>query len=108
MKYIYASCITLLALAAGACSGVEKSEAATADVVAAQMEGRRAAREVVSKEWKDTVKLQEALLDARAKRIRYDTENRAECAAAFDSGFVSTVRAVRPELGKVLDRKPTR
>lgn len=107
MNYLSASCMALLLMGAS-CSGVEKSEAVTADVVAAQMEGRRAARDIVAKEWNDTVKLQEALLDARAKRVRYDKENRAECAAAFDSGFISTVRAVRPELSRELERRAAR
>ena len=82
------------------CSTVEKAEEATADITAAQMEGRRAARDFINREWRDTMALQHSLLEAKAKQSKYIIEGRQDCAAAFDSGFISTLRAVRPDVAR--------
>lgn len=84
------------------CAQTEKTEAITAEITAAQIEGRRAAAEIVAPEWNDTTKLQRALLDAKAKQSQYLINGKPECAAAFDSAFISTIRTVRPSLAKKL------
>ena len=80
------------------CKETEKTEAITAEITAAQMEGRRAAGEIVRPEWHDTVQLQRALLDAKAKQSKYLMAGKPQCAEAFDSTFISTIRAVNPSL----------
>lgn len=82
------------------CSYTEKTEGITAEITAAQMEGRRAAGLILSPEWKDTVKLQKALLDTKVQQSRYIIAGKPECAAAFDSTFISTIRSVNPSLAK--------
>lgn len=82
------------------CSGTEKTEAITAEITAAQMEGRRAAGVVVGPQWKDTMQLQRALLDAKTRQSKYLIDGKPECAEAFDSTFISTIRTVNPELAK--------
>lgn len=82
------------------CSQTEKTEAVTAEITAAQMEGRRAAGMILGPVWKDTTKLQTALLDAKVKQSRYLLEGRPDCAEAFDSTFISTIRSVNPSLAK--------
>ena len=84
------------------CSQTEKTEAVTAEITAAQMEGRRAAGIILGPEWKDSVQLQRALLDARAKQSRYIIEGKQHSGEAFDSTFISTIRTVNPELGRKL------
>lgn len=82
------------------CSQTEKTEEITAEITAAQMEGRRAAGLIVGPEWKDTLALQRALIDAKVKQSRYLIEGKPQCAAAFDSAFISTIRTVKPDLAK--------
>lgn len=86
-----------LAVAAG-CDKTEKGEEDAAKVEAAMMEGREAARIFVNRPWKDTVELQRNLLEARARRTKYDTIGQPKAAAAYDSAFVSTICTVNPEV----------
>ncbi|MCH5225877.1 MAG: hypothetical protein J1D77_07735 [Muribaculaceae bacterium] len=62
------------------------------------MEGRRAAGLILGPEWKDTAQLQKALLDAKVRQSKYLIEGKPECAQAFDSTFISTIRAINPSL----------
>lgn len=87
---------------------VESVEATTAEIEAAQMEGRRAARNFVSYEWKDSLDLHNRLLEVAAQRSRYTTENRIDERNAFDSTFISTVRTVRPGLAAEIERQRPR
>lgn len=91
-------CCILLA----GCAETEKTEAVTAEITAAQMEGRRAAGAILGPEWKDTTQLQRALLDAKVKQSKYIIDGKPECAKAFDSTFVKTIRTVNPSLAKKL------
>ena len=100
MKYL-TSVIIILCLTIS-CSQTEKTEAITAEITAAQMEGRRAAGMILGPEWKDSVKLQHALIEAKAKQSKYLIEGKPECAAAYDSTFISTIRAVNPKLARKL------
>ena len=84
------------------CSRTEKTEAITAEITAAQMEGRRAAGLILGPEWKDTAQLQKALIEAKVKQSKYIIEGKQKCAEAFDSTFISTIRAVNPDLAKKL------
>ena len=100
MKYIIF--FLLLPIFLFSCSQTEKTEAVTAEITAAQMEGRRAAGVILGPEWKDTIKLQRALMDTKVKQSRYLIDGKPECAAAFDSAFLSTIRTVNPALAKKL------
>ncbi len=90
-----------LILACG-CSQTEKTEAATAEIEAAQMEGRNAAKLFLSRDMTDTMQMQHSLLEAKAKQSKYVIDKKPECAAAFDSAFISTLRSVRPDLADQL------
>ena len=96
--------IVAAALLAG-CAQTERAEGVAAEIEAAQMEGRTAARKIVNREWTDTVQLMQALREARSVKLRYDTTGHAEAAAAFDSTFVSTLRAVRPNAAKLISNE---
>ena len=87
----------------GSCSDTEKTEGITAEITAAQMEGRRAAGIILGPEWKDTAQLQRALIDAKVKQSKYIIAGKPECAEAFDSAFISTVRAVNPKLARKIN-----
>ena len=82
------------------CSETEKTEEITAEITAAQIEGRNAARNFISKEWDDSIQLQKALLDAKAKQSIYLIKGKTKSAAAFDSAFFSTIKTVRPDISK--------
>ncbi len=91
---------TLLAIAVS-CGSTEKTERVVADIEAAQMEGRNSARDIINKEWRDTVALEASLKAARAQKLRYDSTGHPECGAAFDTTFLRTIRAVKPELERL-------
>lgn len=82
------------------CAQTEKTEGITAEITAAQMEGRRAAGLILGPEWKDTLKLKKALIDTKVRQSKYILDGKPECAKAFDSTFISTIRAVNPALAK--------
>lgn len=82
------------------CAQTERAEGVTAEIEAAQMEGRRAARRFLAASPADTAATGAALRDVRARSDSYRKIEKAECAAAFDSAFVGTIRAVSP------DRRP--
>ena len=84
--------------------GVEEGEESQAEIEAAMMAGRTAAREFINKRWTDTIELQNHLLEARTHRLPYDTVSKPKCRAAFDSTFVSTIRTVRPDIAKTLEK----
>ncbi|MCH5232413.1 MAG: hypothetical protein J1E78_02160 [Muribaculaceae bacterium] len=87
-----------------ACKETEKTEGITAQITAAQMEGRRAAGVILGPQWTDSVKLQRALLDAKAKQSQYIINGKSQCAEAFDSAFISTIRTVNPQLARKLQQ----
>ncbi len=81
---------------------VEESEETTAEIEAAMMEGRNTAKSFVTRNWKDTMELQNHLLEAKTIQSKYVKQNKPRSAAAFDSAFVSTMKTVRPELAREL------
>ncbi len=103
MKHIF-TCLILMIALLSSCGGVERSEAETADVTAAQMEGREEARRFLNRPWSDTLELQSQLMASRAKKSKYEMRNQPEMAQAYDSAFISTLRTVRPELAKELEK----
>ncbi|MDE6296747.1 MAG: hypothetical protein K2L89_02785 [Muribaculaceae bacterium] len=84
--------------------GIEEGEETQAEIEAAMMDGRSAAREFINKRWDDTIQLQGLLLEARTKRIPYDTVNKPRCREAYDSAFVSTIRTTRPDIADILQK----
>ena len=96
-RYIF---LTATSLFLFSCSQTEKTEGITAEITAAQMEGRRAAGRILGPEWKDTTKLKMALIDTKVQQSQYIINGKPECAEAFDSTFISTIRAVNPDLAK--------
>lgn len=83
-----------------ACARTEHTEAVTAEITAAQMEGRNAARLIIIKNWKDTTGIHKAISHARLHRQKYDSVGNKAAAAMFDSTFNQTIRTVRPALAK--------
>lgn len=77
-----------------------KEEAA--QIEAAHLEGREAARPFINRHFKDSMELQLELVKAGATRAKYDSMPR--CRAAYDSAFISTVRTVNPGVAKELSR----
>lgn len=82
------------------CAHTEKTEAITAEITAAQMEGRRAAGRILGPEWTDTAKLQRALIETKVQQSKYLIAGKPDCAEAFDSTFISTIRTVNPDLAR--------
>lgn len=112
MSFLKNTAFLVLAIGVGvimflsvACAETEHTEAITAEITAAQIEGRRAGAQIATPEWKDTTKLQQALLEAKAKQSKYLIEGKPECAEAFDSAFVSTIRTINPNLAKKIEAK---
>ncbi len=98
--------LLILPAVASSCARTEKTEAVTADIVAAQMEGRNAAREFIRRDWHDTTGIHRSLDNVRTQRLKYDTIGRNDCSEAFDSAFISTIRTVKPDLAnKIRERK---
>lgn len=106
LLYIFLfSALSLTIWSCGKMKGIEKGEETQAEIEAAMMEGRSAARAFINKTWNDSIELQNHLLEARTRRIPYDTVDKPECRAAFDSAFVSTIRTVRPDIAKALEKR---
>ena len=75
----------------------------TADQMQAAKEGREAAKAIVTRQWADTMQLQQAIVDARSKNSKYEMEGKNDCKASFDTAFFNTIRTVRPELADQLE-----
>lgn len=107
MKKAIFAIISAIVLATGmaACgTKTDKGEEAAADIEAAMIEGREAARKFLNRPWKDTTELQSQLLEARAGQSKYVTTGRPRCAATYDSAFVSTLRTVKPDVARELEK----
>lgn len=76
------------------CSSIEHSEEVTAEVTAAQIEGRRAARQILHYHWTDSAQLKQKYQEIRHYRDSIAPGHTAE----FDSTFFSTLRIVNPVL----------
>lgn len=76
------------------CSSIEHSEEVTADITAAQIEGRRAARKLIHLQWKDSTELKDEYHRIKLYRDSIFPDHKAE----FDSTFISTIRIVKPSI----------
>lgn len=110
LKELSFSLILFLSLGAfTACSS--KAEEVAAQETAEQIEGaanagREAAKPFVNREFKDTLEIQQMLLEARAKSSQYDIKGEPRQKEAFDSAFIATIRTVRPDLAKSIESRP--
>lgn len=95
--------ISITAVAVSGCTKTDKGEEAAADIEAAMMQGREAAKLFVSRPWKDTAELRHKLIEVRVRKIRYDSLGKIECGNAYDSAFVSTIRTIRPDIAEKLE-----
>lgn len=64
------------------------------------MEGRNAAGNVLAVNESDSIELQKALIEAKARQSKYVIAGKTKSGEAFDSTFISTIRTVNPELAK--------
>lgn len=107
--YVLSFAALMSAVVMTGCSGnAEKvvSEEEAIQMMDAGAAGRNAARELVNREWTDTIQLQHALLEAKAKQSEYLKAGDTKKAAEFDSAFVSTVRTVNPALAAEIFNQP--
>lgn len=74
-----------------------------AQIDSARIDGREAARKIILQEWTDSMQFQNAVLEARARKSKYEMAKRHASEAAFDSAFISTIRTTRPDLAKELE-----
>lgn len=100
-----AACLSL-----SACGGsdattdrIELGEAENADIEAAIMQGRTAARKFLDADPSDTFALQDKLLEARATQSEYVRAGRPKHAEAFDTAFIHTLRAAKPDVARAIE-----
>ncbi len=74
-----------------------------AQIDSAKNDGREAARKIIMQEWTDSMQFQNAVLEARARKSKYEMAGRHASVAAFDTAFISTIRTTRPDLAKELE-----
>lgn len=110
-KFAYIFTLFLAVVLFAACSGSEDKTTSKDVKVDKQHEqeainaGRVAARAVLSVEdLKDTFALQNKLLEARAVQSKYVSEGRKAEAEIFDTAFIHTLRAARPELARAIEQ----
>lgn len=75
-----------------------------AGIDAARIEGRIAARRIITRHWSDTASLRAEIERGRSIRARFDSLGHKKSAESFDSAFVSTIRTVNPALGKFVEK----
>lgn len=90
--------ILLAATSVVSCRQTEKTEAITAEITAAQMEGRNDARWFINNEQSRDFNARLDSVHSRSRRYREQGKN--DCGEAYDSAFVSTIRTVKPHLTK--------
>lgn len=89
-----------VSLLCAGCGGTEHTEAVVAEIEAAQMQGRKSARQILVENPADSIGIRRCLAPVTKVKNAYDSLGRHDCAAAYDSAFVSTVRAVNPPLAE--------
>ncbi|MBD5231412.1 MAG: hypothetical protein HDS66_04560 [Bacteroidales bacterium] len=82
---------------------IEQGEAESADIETAIMQGRTAARSFLDADPSDTLALQDKLLEARAIQSKYVTAGQHDHAEAFDTAFIHTLRAAKPEVARAIE-----
>lgn len=86
------------------CQGTERTEAITAEITAAQMEGRTAARDFIHQDWRDTSVVAMRLDTIERRKSRFVDDGKKECAEAYDTAFINTLRAVKPDLSRAVEK----
>lgn len=87
------------------CKQVEKAEGQTAEMEAAQMMGRQAAKSLVTKKWTDTTQLNTYIDTLNSQRARFLYGKQPSDYAAYDSAYIRTVRAVDPDMADRIQRR---
>ncbi len=95
-KYLIACSVVFLVMTG--CKQTEKTEGVTAEIEAAQMQGREAARWLLNQDLTDSIAVKTKAEYARRHKKELEEQGKKEAAAAFDTAFVTTVRAVNPKL----------
>ena len=105
MKILYyiVGAVIALTLLLGCGESAHNGETA-AEIETAKIEGRMAARKIITRHWSDTSALQKEIENSRSLRARYDSLGHKKSAETFDSAFVSTIRTVNPILGKFVEK----
>lgn len=80
----------------------EETEGIVADEVAAQIEGRRAAKEFARRAWPDSLELRDSIYSTRQRFAGLDSLSRVET----DSAFIKTLHAVRPGIARFAEQLP--
>lgn len=105
LKYITLAIVAAFAVIISACHDKKETQSqgeTPEQIDSAVNAGREAARKIIVKEWRDSMQFQNALLEARAAKAEYELGNRQQSTAAFDSAFIATIRATRPDLAAQL------
>lgn len=103
-KFVLAALVSLAVICSGfyAGCGSNRGNEDAVQVEAAMMMGRDEARNLIKREWKDTMELQNYILEVRAKQSELVLRGRVRSAEAFDSAFISTLRKENPELARLI------
>lgn len=110
MKLNIIIAVAVLAIGGVACSGSdEKTTAAGASLTQEQEteavnKGRMAARALINVKDDDTLGMQSKLLEARAIQSGYITAGNKAQAEVFDTAFIHTLRAVRPDIAREVEQ----
>lgn len=97
-----------MAFALGSCSGSdskggENQKLTEEEVTEAVNSGRTAARALINVSPTDTFGMQSKLLEARSIQSRYVSAGKKAQAEVFDTAFIHTLRAVRPDLAQEIE-----
>ncbi|MEZ3518777.1 MAG: hypothetical protein K1V75_02400 [Muribaculaceae bacterium] len=104
----YLACMAIACIL-GACNSkqareIESSEETADQIEAAIIQGRGDARRIINRTFNDSMAFHAALLDANAHKSAYELDKKPRCQAAYDSAFISTIRATRPDLARMLQQ----
>lgn len=102
--YIFAALVSGAVLFTAGCAQTEKTEGITARITAAQMQGRNAAKLFIPKRLKTGDDIASPLEVIDTVHARYVSSGLSECAEAFDSTLVRTLKVVRPDLAPTVER----
>lgn len=109
---IFATLAAALFIALASCSGSGEQDGTTNNGTLSEAErqqvvnqARREAGKVIKvSDEKDTFALQDKLLEVRSIQSRYVLEGRKVEAEVFDTAFLHTLRASRPELARDIEQ----
>lgn len=102
---ITAAALSAAAILLSGCSSKGEQAAAkeeAAQIEAAHIDGREAARAFLGRQFKDSLEIHAELVRAGSRRAHYDSLPRSQ--AAYDSAFISTIRTVNPALAGELQK----